>query len=59
MRIKPDEDLGDGVDETVKVAVRPECFTGSIEELDWMERKPFDEFDFGYVRLTVGRRGAV
>ena len=52
MRIKPDEDLGDGVDETVKVAVRPECFTGRIEELDWMERKPFDEFDFGYV-LTV------
>jgi len=52
MRIKPDEDLGDGADETVKVAVRGECFTGQIEELDWMERKPFDEFDFGYV-LTV------
>jgi exodeoxyribonuclease V len=51
MRLKPDEDLGDG-DEMVKVAVRPECFTGGIEELDWRERKPFDEFDFGYV-LTV------
>ena len=52
MRIEPDEDLGEGRDETIKVAVRPECFTGRIEELDWLERKPFDEFDFGYV-LTV------
>ena len=52
MRIKPDEDLGDGLDETVKVAVRPECFTGASRTLDWLERKPFDEFDFGYV-LTV------
>jgi exodeoxyribonuclease-5 len=52
MRLEPDEDLGDGRDEAVKVAVRSECFTGRIEELDWIERKPFDEFDFGYV-LTV------
>jgi exodeoxyribonuclease-5 len=52
MRLVPDEDLGEGRDETVKVAVRPECFTGRIEELTWLERKPFDEFDFGYV-LTV------
>jgi exodeoxyribonuclease V len=52
MRLEPDEDLGDGQDEAVKVAVRSECFTGRIEELDWLERKPFDEFDFGYV-LTV------
>jgi exodeoxyribonuclease V len=52
MRIKPDEDLGDGIDDMIKVAVRPECFTGQIDELDWLERKPFDEFDFGYV-LTV------
>jgi exodeoxyribonuclease V len=52
MRLKPDEDLGEGLDETVKVSVRPECFTGRIEELEWLERKPFDEFDFGYV-LTV------
>ncbi len=53
MRLKPDEDLGgDLADELVKVSVRPECFTGRIEELDWLERKPFDEFDFGYV-LTV------
>ena len=52
MRLKPDEDFGDGRDETVKVSVRAECFTGGIEELGWIERKPFDEFDFGYV-LTV------
>jgi exodeoxyribonuclease V len=52
MRLEPDEDLGDGLDDAVKVAVRSECFTGRIEELDWIERKPFDEFDFGYV-LTV------
>jgi exodeoxyribonuclease V len=52
MRLEPDEDLSDGTDEAVKVAVRSECFTGRIEELDWTERKPFDEFDFGYV-LTV------
>jgi exodeoxyribonuclease-5 len=52
MQLKPDEDWGDGSDETVKVSVRPECFTGRIEELEWLERKPFDEFDFGYV-LTV------
>ena len=49
MRLKPDEDLGERL---VKVSVRPECFTGGIEELDWPQRKRYDEFDFGYV-LTV------
>jgi exodeoxyribonuclease-5 len=49
LRLKPDEDLGERL---VKVSVRPECFTGGIEELDWPQRKHFDEFDFGYV-LTV------
>src|SRR5215467_10406188 len=49
MRLKPDEDLGDRM---IKVSVRPECFTGAIEALDWPARKPYDEFDFGYV-LTV------
>ena len=49
MRLRPDEDLGD---RHLKVSVRPECFTGGIEELAWLERKNFDEFDFGYV-LTV------
>jgi exodeoxyribonuclease V len=36
----------------VKVSVRKECFTGAVEEVEWLERKKFDEFDFGYV-LTV------
>ena len=36
----------------VKVSVRPECFDGTIETVDWQQRKPYDEFDFGYV-LTV------
>jgi exodeoxyribonuclease-5 len=54
MRLKADEDLDDVelLKEGVKVSVRPECFNGGIEQLDWLERKPFDEFDFGYV-LTV------
>ena len=48
MRLLPDEDMG----RAVKVSVRPECFTGGIEEFDWPRRKPYDEFDYGYV-LTV------
>ena len=32
--------------------MRPECFTGAIEQLEWPQRKRYDEFDFGYV-LTV------
>ena len=36
----------------IKVSVRPECFTGGIEELEWPMRKRYDEFDYGYV-LTV------
>ncbi|HZN28465.1 MAG TPA: ATP-dependent RecD-like DNA helicase [Xanthobacteraceae bacterium] len=49
MHLRPDEDFGE---RTVKVSVRPECFTGGIEELEWPQRKKYDEFDFGYV-LTV------
>jgi exodeoxyribonuclease-5 len=49
MRLTPDEALNE---HTVKVSVRPECFTGAIEELEWQHRKRYDEFDFGYV-LTV------
>jgi exodeoxyribonuclease-5 len=49
MRLLPD-------DETrargVKVSVRPECFVGGIEKVAWEQRKPYDEFDYGYV-LTV------
>jgi exodeoxyribonuclease-5 len=48
MRLRPDEDAG----RVVKVSVRPECFTGGIEELQWPQRKRYDEFDYGYV-LTV------
>jgi exodeoxyribonuclease-5 len=51
MRLEADEDLGEPK-ELVKVSVRPECFQGRLEELTWLERKPFDEFDYGYV-LTV------
>jgi exodeoxyribonuclease V len=49
LRLRPDEDTG-GKD--VKVSVRPECFSGGIETLEWLQRKRYDEFDFGYV-LTV------
>ena len=49
MHLNPDEDLGTRM---VKVSVRPECFTGAIEQFEWPQRKPYDEFDFGYV-LTV------
>jgi ATP-dependent exoDNAse (exonuclease V) alpha subunit len=42
----------EGAGRAVKVSVRPECFTGDIDQLEWVERKPYDEFDFGYV-LTV------
>ena len=49
LRLRPDEEASGRV---VKVSVRPECFTGAIETLDWQQRKRHDEFDFGYV-LTV------
>ncbi|HLH99078.1 MAG TPA: AAA family ATPase [Xanthobacteraceae bacterium] len=49
MRLKPEED---GLAKIIKVSVRPECFTGEIDKLEWPVRKRHDEFDFGYV-LTV------
>ena len=49
MRLLPDDDTGL---RGVKVSVRPECFSGGIEQIDWARRKPYDEFDYGYV-LTV------
>ena len=49
MRIMPDDDSGL---RGMKVSVRPECFSGGIEDFDWPRRKPYDEFDYGYV-LTV------
>jgi exodeoxyribonuclease-5 len=48
LRIAPEEPGG----RITKVNVRPECFTGAIEDFDWAQRKRYDEFDFGYV-LTV------
>jgi exodeoxyribonuclease-5 len=49
MQLAPEEEVGG---RTVKVSVRPECFTGAIEDVAWPQRKRHDEFDFGYV-LTV------
>ena len=49
MRVTPDEDFGHKV---TKVSVRQDCFEGGIETIPWEQRKPYDEFDYGYV-LTV------
>jgi exodeoxyribonuclease V len=49
MRLSPDEDFGHKV---TKVSVRGDCFAGGIETIPWEQRKPYDEFDYGYV-LTV------
>ena len=49
MRIQPDDGVGS---RAIKVSVRPECFTGAIDQVPWELRKRFDEFDYGYV-LTV------
>jgi exodeoxyribonuclease-5 len=43
LRLASDEETG-GRD--VKVSVRPECFTGEMETLDWSLRKRHDEFDY-------------
>ena len=49
MRLSPDEEFSHKV---TKVSVRQDCFEGGIETIPWEQRKPYDEFDFGYV-LTV------
>jgi len=49
LRLLPDDETAT---RGVKVSVRPECFTGGIDGIDWARRKPYDEFDYGYV-LTV------
>jgi exodeoxyribonuclease-5 len=49
LRLAPDEDASGRI---VKVSVRPECFTGAIDDVAWAQRKRYDEFDYGYV-LTV------
>lgn len=48
LRLRSEDDVG----RRAKVSVRPECFSGGIEAFEWKERKPYDEFDYGYV-LTV------
>jgi exodeoxyribonuclease-5 len=49
LNLTPDENItGKGI----KVSVRQECFTGRIDQLDWPQRKKYEEFDYGYV-LTV------
>jgi len=40
-----------------KVSVRGDCFGGAIETIPWEQRKPYDEFDYGYV-LTVHKSQA-
>ena len=49
LQLRPEEAAGA---KGIKVQVRPECFTGSIDALGWPQRKKYEEFDFGYV-LTV------
>ncbi len=49
IHLSPDETAAS---KGVKVSVRPECFSGAIEDVPWEQRKRYDEFDFGYV-LTV------
>jgi len=49
LRLIPEENARGKI---VKAKARIECFTGGLEELEWPQRKNFDEFDFGYV-LTV------
>ena len=49
LHLQPDEAVGS---KGVKVTIRSECFTGEIDKLEWIERKAYDEFDYGYV-LTV------
>ena len=37
---------------SVRSAKSSDRFIGGIEHVDWQRRKPYDEFDYGYV-LTV------
>ncbi len=55
MRIAPDEDFGGRV---TKVSVRADCFSGGIEDIAWEQRKPYDEFDFGYVMTVHKSQGS-
>ena len=50
MRLSPDEEVSSA--KVTKVSVRADCFGGGIEDIPWEQRRPYDEFDYGYV-LTV------
>ena len=51
MRLLPDDETGHARRQRYRCA--PECFTGGIEtDRRGSSRKPYDEFDYGYV-LTV------
>src|SRR5947207_15013878 len=39
MRLRPEDDPGAKI---LKVSVRPECFTGAIEQVEWPQRKRYD-----------------
>src|SRR5262249_1214973 len=49
LRLLPEDET---VSRALPVSVRPECFTGGIEQMEWPMRKRYEEFDYGYV-LTV------
>jgi len=49
LRLLPEDDT---VSRALPVSVQPECFTGGIEQMEWLARKRYEEFDYGYV-LTV------
>ncbi len=55
MHIDPEDG---GPFETVKVSVRPECFDGGIEHLDWNIRKRYEEFDYGYAMTVHKAQGS-
>ena len=49
MRLSPDEEFGHKV---TKVSVRRTASRAASRPIPWEQRKPYDEFDYGYV-LTV------
>ncbi len=55
LQLRPDEDLSD---RAVRVSVRPECFVGGLEQLEWPQRKKYDEFDYGYVMTVHKAQGS-
>ena len=57
LHLEPDEELGQRI-AAIKVSVRSECFTGGIEQFEWPQRKPYDEFDFGYVMTVHKAQGS-